>query len=543
MILLIDNYDSFTYNLAQYLGELGAEVRVVRNDALSLDEIEQLAPSHIVISPGPGTPDRAGISLEVVRRFAPSVPILGVCLGHQAIGQAFGGRVVLAEKPVHGKTSSILHDGRGIFSTLPSPFVATRYHSLVVEEPLPNPLEVTARTAEGVLMGLRHPQYACFGVQFHPESILTRHGHSLLRNFLEIFRQTNQESLPLNNGSISIKGAIAKLMEKQDLTEAEAEAAMMQVMKGQATPAQIGSFLTALRMKGETVNEITGGARAMRANAIPVRPKRTERLVDTCGTGGDCAGTFNVSTTAAFVVCGAGQPVAKHGNRSVSSKSGSADVLEALGVNLELTPEQVADCVDVVGIGFLFAQKLHPAMKNAGGPRRELGVRTLFNILGPLTNPANAAAQVMGVYDPNLTETLARVLAALGSEAAFVVHGAGNIDELTTIGLNRVSELRNGQVKTYLLDPQELGFNRAYSADIRGGTAEENALITRSVLEGTERGPRRDAVILNAAAALTAGGRALTLREGIDQANQSLDSGAAAAVLEHLVSFSRSFAA
>jgi anthranilate synthase/phosphoribosyltransferase len=545
MILLIDNYDSFTYNLAQYLGELGAAVDVRRNDVITLDEIAEMAPSHIVVSPGPGTPDQAGISLSLIERFAASIPILGVCLGHQAIGQAFGGQVVRAERLMHGKVSSVHHDGRGIFSHIPSPLVATRYHSLIVPEPLPDCLEVTARAPEGEVMGLRHREYPVFGVQFHPESVLTRFGSQLLRNFLELFRQdaASEPAVGEAEATMSIRGAIAKAMEGQDLTESEAEAAMTQIMEGEATQAQIGAFLTALRMKGEAVSEITGSARAMRNSAIPVRPKSTNRLVDTCGTGGDMSGTFNVSTTAAFVVAGAGQPVAKHGNRSISSKSGSADVLEALGVNLELTPDQVADCIDEVGIGFLFAPKLHPAMKHAVGPRRELGVRTIFNVLGPLTNPAGAAAQVIGVYDAELTEPIAKVLNALGSEAAFVVHGAGRIDELTTIGSNRVSELRAGHVRTYALDPFELGFTRAYSADLRGGDAGENAEITRQVLSGADQGARRDAVVLNAAAALAAGGKAAGLREGIRLAAESIDSGAAQAVMDRLATFTQEMAA
>ncbi len=556
MILLIDNYDSFTYNLAQYLGELGAEVQVVRNDAITLDEIAALAPTHIVISPGPGTPDDAGISLAVVERFAPSVPILGVCLGHQAIGQAFGGRVVRAGRLMHGKVSPVYHDGRGLFSGLPSPFRATRYHSLIVAEPLPDCLEVSARTPArpgsrqrargGEVMALRHRRYPTVGVQFHPESILTEHGHQLLENFLAggSYRSPaiSHQSFP-GGSAMSIKDAIAKVMERQDLTEVEAEAAMMQIMQGQATSAQIGAFLTALRMKGETVDEITGCARAMRRSAVAVRPRRAETLVDTCGTGGDGAGTFNISTTAAFVVAGAGQPVAKHGNRSISSKCGSADVLEALGVNLDLTPAQVAACVDEVGIGFLFAPKLHPAMKHAIGPRRDLGVRTIFNLLGPLTNPAGASAQVLGVYDPALTEPLARVLGALGSQAAFVVHGAGGLDELTTTGPNRVSVLRDGRVETHTLNPTSLGFSRARPSDLRGGDAEENAAITRGILSGTLNGGRRDVVVLNAAAALVAGGRARTLPEGIRLAEHSLDSGAALRTLAHLVEFTQTAAA
>lgn len=544
MVLIIDNYDSFTYNLAQGLGELGAEVKVVRNDAITLDEIAALAPSHIVISPGPGTPDDAGISLEVIRHFAPSIPILGVCLGHQAIGQAFGGQVVRAPRLMHGKVSAIHHDGKGIFYGLPSPFQATRYHSLIVRYPLPDSLEVAARTAEGEIMALRHRRYPTVGVQFHPESFLTEHGPYMLRAFLESDRVPAEmagSALELSAavGVISMQAALARLMSGQSLSEGEAEAAMTQIMHGQATPAQIGAFLTALRIKGETVEEITGCARAMRYSARQVRPRRQRQLVDTCGTGGDGAATFNISTTAAFVVAGAGLPVAKHGNRSVSSRSGSADVIEALGVRLDLTPEQVAACIDEVGLGFLFAPQLHPAMKHAIGPRRELGVRTVFNLLGPLTNPAGAQAQLLGVYDPALTEPIAGVLKALGCRAAFVVHGTGGLDELTSCGPNRVSALRDGRIETYTLDPAELGFAPADVQALRGGDAAHNAAITRNILNGTLQGPARDTVVLNAAAALVVGGRATSLEEGMQLAQESINSGAAQRVLAHLIEFTR----
>ncbi|MEJ2207632.1 MAG: anthranilate phosphoribosyltransferase [Anaerolineae bacterium] len=339
-----------------------------------------------------------------------------------------------------------------------------------------------------------------------------------------------------------IRDVINQLLEGESLSAGEAEGVMDEIMGGAATPAQIAGFLVALRVKGETPAEIAGCARAMRRAAVQVQPQRAD-VVDTCGTGGDCAGTFNISTTAAFVVAGAGLGVAKHGNRSVSSRSGSADVLEALGVNLDLSPEQVAGAIDEVGIGFLFAPRFHPAMRHAIGPRRELGVRTVFNVLGPLTNPAGAAAQLLGVYDPALTGVLAQVLRDLGSRAAYVVHGHGGLDELTTTGPSRVSFFgiapANGQVITETLDPERLGFRPARPEDLAGGSPEENADITRRILAGEDRGPRRDVVLLNAAAALVAGGAAADLGRGVQVAADSIDGGAALGRLEALVDYGR----
>jgi len=337
---------------------------------------------------------------------------------------------------------------------------------------------------------------------------------------------------------MDIREAIARLLEDQDLSEGAAEAVMGQIMAGRATPAQIGGFLIALRRKGETVAEVTGFARAMRHSAIAVHPRRP-LVVDTCGTGGDGCGTFNISTTVAFLLAGAGLAVAKHGNRSVSSRCGSADVLKALGVCLELSPEDVAACIDEVGIGFLYAPLFHPAMKHAIGPRREMGVRTVFNILGPLTNPAGAQVQVLGVYQGALTEMLARVLAGLGCRSAFVVHGHGGLDELSTTGPNQVSRLQGGKVHSFTLDPEDLGLPRAGLDDLRGGDAPENAAITRAVLDG-EPGPHRDVVLLNAAAALVAGGLATEMEEGLALAAESIDSGAARAKLDALVAFTKS---
>jgi anthranilate phosphoribosyltransferase len=337
-----------------------------------------------------------------------------------------------------------------------------------------------------------------------------------------------------------IQQAIAKLVERKNLTEREAEAAMEQIMHGEATPAQIGAFLATLRMKGETVEEVAGCAKAMRRSATPVRPK-CNHLVDTCGTGGDRSGTFNVSTTVAFVVAACGYAVAKHGNRAVSGRCGSADVLQALGADLDLDAEQVAACIDTVGFGFLFAPRFHPAMKHAIGPRRELGVRTIFNILGPLTNPAGVQWQLIGVYDERLAEPMAYALDAVGVRAAYIVHGADGLDELTTTGTNRVTHLLYGKVCTFTLDPADLGFPRARLTDLAGGDARESATILRRILSGEERGPRRDVVLLNAAAALSV--ETGDLRAGLIQAQEALDSGRALERLEHFIAFSNSFRA
>ena len=335
-----------------------------------------------------------------------------------------------------------------------------------------------------------------------------------------------------------IKEALSKIVSGSDLTLAEAREVMREIMRGEATQAQIGAFLTALRMKGETVDEIAGCAQAMRESAIAVKPKRNQ-LVDTCGTGGDGSGTFNISTTVAFVAAGAGLAVAKHGNRSVSSRCGSADLLQALGVNLELTPEQVAQCIDEVGIGFLFAPKLHPAMRYALAPRQEIGLRTIFNILGPLSNPAQTKRQLLGVYHSDLTELMAEVLLALGAEHAFVVHGADGLDELSVTGLNKISRLHDGDIETYYLDPQDLGLPRAKLSDLAGGSVEDNAAITKALLAGKD-GPKRDVILLNAAAVLIAGGKASSFSEGLKLAAEAIDNGSAQRKLHQLVEFSRS---
>ena len=344
-----------------------------------------------------------------------------------------------------------------------------------------------------------------------------------------------------------IRRAIARVVDRDDLGESEMIEVMDQIMSGEATPAQIASFITALRMKGETVDEITGAARVMRARALPIRVGRSvldldrddinldrETILDTCGTGGSGTNSFNISTTVAFVVSACGVKVAKHGNRAVSSSCGSADVLEALGVNLNITPETVERAIAEIGIGFLFAPALHGAMKHAIGPRREIGIRTIFNILGPLTNPAGADCQVLGVYREDLVEKLAYVLLKLGCRRGFVVHGLDGMDEITLTGPTRIAEVSEGGVEVRLVAPEDFGLQRASAAELHGGDAVGNAIIVKDILAGSE-GAKRRVVLLNAAFALVATGRAVDVMDGIRVAAEAIDSGAAARQLERLV--------
>lgn len=334
-----------------------------------------------------------------------------------------------------------------------------------------------------------------------------------------------------------MKKYLEKLVASQDLTQPEMVEAFDLIMSGEATSAQIGAFITALRMKGETVDEIAGGAESMRRHAIFIDSGGLP-VVDTCGTGGDACDTFNVSTTAAFVVAGAGVPVAKHGNRAISSKCGSADLLAELGVNIDVMPEVVEDCIREAGIGFLFAPRLHPAMKYAMGPRKELGIRTIFNMLGPLTNPAGAKGQILGVFSPELTELFADVLRLLGSKRAMVVHGKDGMDEITSTARTRISELADGRVTTYEFDPMELMLDYSAPEDLAGGDTAYNASVTRDILGG-KAGPCRDIVCLNAAGGIVAGGKAANMTEAFKKAGESIDSGKAQAALEGLITASK----
>jgi anthranilate phosphoribosyltransferase len=351
-----------------------------------------------------------------------------------------------------------------------------------------------------------------------------------------------------------IKEAIGKIVLQQDLSEVEMIEVMNQVMGGEATPAQVGAFITALRMKGETIDEIAGAAKVMRDHATPIRVGKAldidreeinldrETIIDTCGTGGSGTKSFNISTTVAFVVSACGIKVAKHGNRAISSACGSADVLESLGVNLNVTAQQVEACINQIGVGFLFAPALHGAMKFAIGPRREIGIRTIFNILGPLTNPAGADRQVLGVYAENLVEVLAKVLVKLGCRRGFVVHGMDGMDEVTLTGPTRIGEIQDRSVILSTIEPEDFGLKRCALSDLQGGDASENAVIVKDVLAG-KLGPKRDIVLLNAAFALVAAGLVKNVEVGLEKARTAIDDGLAMAKLEGLVSLTNSFAA
>ena len=335
-----------------------------------------------------------------------------------------------------------------------------------------------------------------------------------------------------------IENKLKKVVRNEDLSFSEMEEVMNVIMEGKTTDSQLAGFLVALRMKGESIKEITAAAKVMREKAISINAG--DGLVDTCGTGGDGSGTFNISTTVAFVLAGAGLKIAKHGNRSVSSKSGSADVLESMGVNLDISPDEVEKCIEEIGIGFLYAPALHKAMKHAIGPRKELGMRSIFNVLGPLTNPANADYQILGVYDPELVKPLAEVLNNLGSKGAMVVHGSGGLDEFSISGENFVSQVTKNGVKSFTISPEDIGLKRSPVKELAGGGPEENSEIIRSVLRGKE-GPHRDVVIFNAAAAFIVANMAKGWKEAVNFASEVIDSGKAEEKLDKLIEFTRSF--
>jgi anthranilate synthase/phosphoribosyltransferase len=528
MFLIIDNYDSFTYNLYQYFCEITDEpVVVYRNDAVTVREIEKLAPRGIIISPGPGTPSDAGVSVEAIRKFAGRIPILGVCLGHQSIGAAFGARVESARRIVHGKAEEMTLDGRGLFRSLPRRSVFTRYHSLAVNrDTIPTEFEITAVADDGEVMGMRHKTFVLEGVQFHPESIASEHGKTLLKNFIYYRR----ESYP-------VKERLAQAIRREDLSFQDAEGFMEELTDGNLNGAEMAGFLVALNMKGYTAEEIAGCASVLKRKKQRIETDFS--VVDTCGTGGDGLHTHNISSIAALIVSACGAGVAKHGNRAATSKCGSAEFYQALGICIDLKPAGSAELLRRARFAFLFAPLYHGAMKHAAPVRRDLGLKTIMNLLGPLANPAEAEAQLIGIYDGNLCEKQAVAARLLGVKRVMVVHGLDGLDEISVTGPTRVVEIReDGKTRDYLFHPSELGIPLFKMEDLVGGSPAENAQAGREALEGKGRPALRECVLLNAGAALAVAGKAGSIGEGYLLAREAVDRGRALKKLEEIIRLS-----
>ncbi|MBP7551826.1 MAG: bifunctional anthranilate synthase component II/anthranilate phosphoribosyltransferase [Spirochaetes bacterium] len=528
MILILDNYDSFTYNLYQIFLKYNYPIKVVRSDKISIDEIEKIKPSYIILSPGPGTPYEAGICIEVVQKLKDKYPILGICLGHQAILAAFGTPIVNASRIVHGKVEKIIHNGIGIFRNIQNDTKATRYHSLVgKEKDIPECFNISARSEDGEVMAVEHKECQLVGLQFHPESIGTKDGEKMIMNFLHYRRE-----------NVSIKEYMNKAVELRDFTFKESYDIMDELTEGNMTEAQIGSLLTSLAIKNVTKEELAGFASILKKKAISFpKPEGNEKRLDTCGTGGSKgAKTFNISSISSIICASCGANIVKHGNRAVTSKSGSADLLEALGINVEMPIEKSIEMYKKFKYTFLYARKYHNAMRFAAPARAAVGFKTVFNFIGPLANPAYATHQTMGVSDYKMTEKICEALNILGLKRAMVVSGLDGLDEISLIANTKITELNDGWIKTYEFDPEEIGIKKTTYDQLVGGGIEENKRIALDILNGKES-PRSDIVFLNAGAGLYTYGIAKTIKEGYDIARTAAKESKAIDLLNKLSSF------
>ncbi len=524
MILLIDNYDSFTFNIFQYLKEVSEqEVMVARNDCITTREIDALQPDMLIAGPGPGRPAEAGRLVEILRHCLPKMPVLGICLGHQAIVYALGGSIVPARHIVHGKSERIMLNGRGVFRAMPSAAVFTRYHSLAAEEAsLPEELEISARSEDGEIMGVQHRHLPVEGIQFHPESIASEYGRKLLQNFIEYQR----DPYPLRDTLLQCIGGT-------HLSFDLARGFMDELTAGNLTPSQISAYLVSLNAKGITADEIAGCASVLQKKRVPINLQMP--VLDTCGTGGDGTGSFNISSMAALVAAGAGAAVAKHGNRAVSSLSGSADFYSELGLSIDLKPDESQHLINETGFGFLFAPIYHSAMRHAAAVRRELGFKTIMNLLGPLSNPAGAKYQLLGVYDPAYCVPMAQAAIKLGVERVLVVHGNDGLDEISVSTTTKtVYADATGCLEEGLFDPQEHGLPLYPPEELQGGSAEDNAAEAHRILTGEGRPAIREAVLLNAGAALYVYGGAGSIMEGYSRAKDALETGRVADKLQQI---------
>ncbi len=515
MILIIDNFDSFTYNVYQQLVQVtDIEVKVIRNNKIDIEGVKKLNPTHLIISPGPGRPTGAGISLELIKEFKGKIPILGVCLGHQCIIEAFGGEIIQAKNIVHGKVEPITCDGKGLYRNLGTPIKYTRYHSLVGKrENLPDCFEITSSSIDGEIMGVRHKEYNIEGVQFHPESIASENGLSLFKNFLNYKREP-----------FDFVGKLEKLIEGISLTFDEAKGFMEELTEGNLDDSLIAAYLTAIRCKGASPEEIAGFARVLRDKRTPVNIK--SEAVDNCGTGGDGLNTFNISSFSALIASSCGANVAKHGSQAVSSKSGSSDFYSQLGIPLEADPEKVSDAIDNRGFAFMFAPHFHSAMRFASPARKSLKIKTIMNLIGPLSNPANADFQVIGVWDEKFCLIVARAAKLLGVKKVLVVHGLDGIDEISISDKTRIVSIdENGSEVDYIFDPSEEGLPMFELSELAGGSPVENGLMAKEIINGSGSEAIRAACCLNAGAVLMVSGLANSIAEGYHMAQKAVLNG------------------
>lgn len=526
MFLLIDNYDSFTYNLAQAFQSLGKRPLVLKNDDPQLLELAESPELEMVcISPGPGHPADAGLCPQFLQRLKPEVPVLGICLGHQLLGLHGGGKIGIAPKIMHGKQSEIKHNQEGMFRNLPNPLTVGRYHSLVVEpgSEATCQFEVTARGPDGEIMGLRYRDRPWAGVQFHPESVLTPDGQAFLAGFPEAL---------LRPKKVPFGQILDRLANGEELNPAMAAQAFAALFDGELTPAQAGAFLLGLRTRGETAIEIAEAVKAALARAAPVA-KLPAGCLDIVGTGGDGKNSFNCSTAAALTLAGMGYKIARHGNRAVSSTCGAADALE--GLEFKIAPDSGAalEQLDKCGFTFFFAPYFHPGFKNVGPIRRELGCHTLFNILGPMINPSRPDYLVMGVARPELVELVAQTLLHSGQKYAAVFCGAGGYDEVTTMGPTDVLLLKNGQTGRLRIDPARYGMKAATPAELACASREEAIIALKQILSGKGSEAMTDMVTLNVALAIYLLEDLADFDQAVALARPAVKSGAALRVLEN----------
>jgi anthranilate synthase/phosphoribosyltransferase len=529
MYLIIDNYDSFTYNIFQYMTELtDKEIKVVRNNRITVEEIENLDPEGIIISPGPGRPEDAGISLEAVKYFAGQFPILGVCLGHQVIGEAFGANIIGSEHIVHGKTETISLDGKGLFRTLSEKEVFTRYHSLIIDpESLPACFEISASGKNGEIMGVRHLEYDIESVQFHPESIGSPTGRQILANFINYRR----EPFP-------VKQFLVNIIDGNDLSFTEAENFMTELTEGGLNNSQIAAFLTSLNCKGITGTEIAGCASALQKKRTAIKPSLP--VLDTCGTGGDGLGTFNISSFSALIAASCGVPVAKHGNRAVSSLSGSAEFYSELGLDIYLSPTNAIKLLENTNFTFLFAPTYHGAMRYAAPVRKDLGIKTIMNLLGPLVNPAGAEYQIIGVYADEYCMPVAEAAKLLGIKKAAIVHGFDGLDEISVSGPSRIVFLNeDGTISDSIFNPGQYGIPIYDLSELKGGEGSENAAMAVEIMDNRGSKAIRDASALNAGAGLYLYGIADSIQEGYKIAIESLKSGRVSRKIEEIINVTK----